>query len=514
MSCDYILFSHLYEKPLLELLDADARRVRELVQLLEEAHHPGMAVLFYHAGWKELVRGALLGIADEHSIAPARQASLLAHQIEAVARQISAHDESPVRIITALDLLPLIEQIASDNPAIPAEKLANFLGTNFTGSRYDLPKLVESFLRLRSPSEIPILRIDQDVLFNDVAYPDSGLCAPRGLAAPIQQMLEYCHHFRTQQAPHSHLVSGQYLSSTAARRTATWTPTEWLSTFATRPFPALIVTEAGDLQFEEETLRSYYGLDPSGTQIEITDDGSPKGIARLGAPPLNSPISGALMTLSSSLVAATPPFCNFRTNVVWIDDYLNFALHRELSQSAGDDAHPHFANPPTYAACKVAKARPVVDDAREYTLTNYLPALVRGCIVDAWIQPDARIKLDRLRTAPPGPLIRHLHAAQQSGSLSSKAAQQCREELRQSAWLRLEDVRKQWSGLPHPTSQSTLASEWLALDDLASLVELEVLLDDTLEYIEWAVAWPQVVTTVYTSHRAQLRIDVPTRRVP
>lgn len=509
MSCDYILFSHLYEKPLTELLAPGTRWLRELVELLQDGRNPGMAVLFHHSGWQGLVRGTLLGTLDERSVEAARQANALAQQIEAAAIQYSAKGMSRVRIVTAMDLLPLVREIASKNPKIPPDKLANFLGTNFAGSRYDFPKLVESFLRLRNPAEVPILRIDQDVLFNDVPHPDTGLCAPSGLAAPIQLMVAQFRRLQSQSDRQPFLFSGQYQSNTGQRPTATWSPTEWLSTFATRPYPALIVDESGDLQFEDAILRAYYGIDATGSRLEVTADGMPQGIAYLGAPPVNSPISGALMMLSQDLVAATPPFCNFRTNVVWIDDYLNYAMHRELARSIDHMSSFGLKTPPLFAECKVTKSRPAIDDAKEYARTNYLPALVRGCIVDAWIQPDTRTKIDSQHWAPPGPFIRYLRSAQRTGGLNLAAAQQCRDELRQCAHVRIDEIRDQWLRLPQTSPHRTLAAEWVVEDNIPMRIELEILLDDTLEYIEWAVAWPKVVETVRNSDLKLLKIDQP-----
>lgn len=509
MNCNYILFSHLYDKTLTELLAPDKRWLQELVELLHDHGTPGMAILFYHSGWQGLVRGELLGTVDNPSIDAARQALELAHQIEAAATQHSPDGTCRLRIVTALDLLPVVQKIAVNHLAIPRELLANFLGTNFSGSRYDFPKLVESLIRLRNPPEIPVLRIDQDVLFNDIRDEKTGFSAPATLRSPIQCMVTRCRRWQSQSERQPLLISGQYQVHTSQEQSSAWSPTDWLTTFATRPYPALIINDSGDLEFEDATLRAYYGIDATGTDLELTADGQPKGLASIGAPPLGSPISGALMFLSQDLAAATPPFCNFRMNVVWIDDFLNYAIHRELFRTADQTPGSEFSHTPLYADCKLAKARPSIEDAREYALTNYLPALARGCILDAWIQPDSRTKIEPQRAAPPGPFIRHLQTALQSGGLTPIAAERCRQELKQSALQRLNEVQRQWSSLPNATPHPTLAVEWIAEGNLASQVELETLLDDTLEYIEWAVAWPDVVQTVRHIPRRTLKLDLP-----
>lgn len=512
MNCDYILFSHLYEKTLTELLAPGNEWLQELVELLHDSRTPGMAVLFYHSGWQGLVRGALLGTADERSIHEARQAGELAQQIEAIAAQHSPQGINRLRVVTALDLLPLVQKVESNHPEIPVQQLANYFGTNFSGSRYDFPKLVESFLRLRSPAEAPVLRIDQDVLFNEIADEETGLSAPAALRSPIQLMVTQYRHHQSRPDHKPFLISGRYQGNSSYGQTSSWPPTEWLSTFATRPYPALIVNASGDLQFENATLRAYYGIDATGTRLEITADGQPTGLSRIGAPPLSSPISGALLVLSQELAAATPPFCNFRTNVVWIDDFLNYAVHRELLRTADHFPSCEFSQSPLYSDCRVAKARPGIDDAREYARMHYLPALVRGCIVDAWIQPDVRTKIDTQRIAPPGPFILHLQSAQQSGGMPPIATRQCREELKQSALLRLNEVREQWSNLPNATPHPTLAAEWISEGNLAAQIDLDILLDDTLEYIEWAAAWPKVIETVRSVPWGTLKIDLPVRQ--
>jgi hypothetical protein len=215
-----------------------------------------------------------------------------------------------------------------------------------------------------------------------------------------------------------------------------------------------------------------------------------------------------LLTFNVPLVIDVPPFCNFRTNVVWIDDFLKFAMHREMHRLSNNAVSPAFLNSPLMATCEAVKERPPISNARGYTLDNYLPALVRGCVVDAWIQPDARTKVDFSAAAMPGPFIRHLQTARQQGGFGSEQAQSCREELLQSAIVRLNEVRDQWAGLPSIGTIRSLASEWISLGDLSSLIGLETLIEDTLEYIEWAVAWPVVTNAVRALPRGSLKFDL------
>ncbi|MFM9965349.1 MAG: hypothetical protein ACKV2Q_29540 [Planctomycetaceae bacterium] len=507
MNCDYFLFSHLYENNLNDLSGNKNEWLRDLVVLLEASDFPGMVVLFYDRGWQELVRGTLLGGDVAAALAVAEQAARTAERVEAAAQSLSSQAGSRVLVVTALDLLPLVQRLGQSCAGVTATKLANFLGTNFSGARYDFPKLIEAFLRLRNLGGCPVLRIDQDVLFNTSKYPGTELHAPLGLAESVRTMVgEYRRRCALADSP-AFLMTGRYLNS-AGTTVNDWSRNDWLGAFATRPFPALAVDSTGEPLFHAPTLQAYYGVDDSASHLKIDGEGLPAGLSRIGAPPVNSPISGSLLTFNAPLVIEAPPFCNFRTNVVWIDDFLKFAMHRELHRLPNTTVSSAFSNSPLIATCETVKERPPISNARSYTLENYLPALVRGCVVDAWIQPDARTKVDFSAAASSGPLIRHLQAARQHGGLGAEQARSCRAELSQSASVRLNEVRDQWARLPSVGDLPSLATEWSGRGELSSLIGLETLLEDTLEYIEWAVVWPVVTDAVRALPRGFLKFDL------
>lgn len=507
MNCDYILFSHLYENNLNDLSANKNDWLRDLVLLLEASDFPGMAVFFDNRGWQDLVRWTLLGGEVSAALAVAKQAAVTAKRVEDAAQRFSSQASPRVLVVTVLDLLPLVQNLSQSCLGVDPAKLANFLGTSFRGSRYDFPKLIEAFLRLRNLDGCPVLRIDQDVLFNNSPYPVTELHAPLGLAKPVRDMVGEYRRRSSVAVSQAFLMSGRYLNS-AGSTVNDWSPQDWLGAFATRPFPALAVDPTGEPLFHAPMLLAYYGVDDAASHIATASDGLPVGLSRIGAPPLNSPISGSLLTFNAPLVVEAPPFCHFRTNVVWIDDFLKFAMHRELHRLPNNAVSPAFSNSPLMATCETVKERPPISNARGYTLDTYLPALVRGCVVDAWIQPDARTKVDFSAAASPGPFIRHLQAARQQGRFDSEQTQSCREELLRSASVRLNEVSDQWARLPTVGNLPSLATEWLPRGELSSLIDLKTLLEDTLEYIEWAVAWPEVTDAVRAMPRDSLKFDL------
>ena len=441
-------------------------------------------------------------------MAVAVQAGATAQRVEEVAKTFSSRSGCPVLVVTVLDLLPLIQNLGLVCSSVAPAKLANFLGTNFARSPYDFPKLVEAFIRLRNLGGCPVLRIDQDVLFNTTKYPKTDVTPPLRLAEPIRAMVsEYYRQSSLGDSP-VFLITGRYLNSTAGT-VENWSPDDWLGAFATRPFPALAEDSAMQPIFHAKTLLAYYGVNDTVSLIEACEDGLPAGISRIGAPPLNSPISGSLLTFNEPLVMNVPPFCNYRLNVVWIDDFLKFALHRDQFRLSNNEVSPDFLTAPLIGSCQTVKQRPTINNARAYTLDTYLPALVRGCVVDAWIQPDARTKLDFSAAAEPGPLIRHLQAARQSGALSAEQASSCRADLLQSSLVRLGEVKELWERLPPVDGIDSLGAEWVGRGPLSSQIALETLIEDTLEYIEWAVAWPTVANAVRAYPRGALKFDLP-----
>jgi hypothetical protein len=100
-----------------------------------------------------------------------------------------------------------------------------------------------------------------------------------------------------------------------------------------------------------------------------------------------------------------PPFSNFGSNVMWIDDHLKHSLHRALNHfTSGETLNlpdPGLSDA-RLADVMVVKARPSVDNLPSYVFEVYLPTLLWGSVLDAWITHDPILKCRFLSLGPNG----------------------------------------------------------------------------------------------------------------
>src|SRR5207253_1420952 len=118
------------------------------------------------------------------------------------------------------------------------------------------------------------------------------------------------------------------------------------------------------------------------------------GLTSIGAHPLYAVISGALLCLSEGAILDLPPFSNFRNNVMWIDDHLKYSLHRAMYHfTSGEtlNSEPGLSDA-RLDDVRVTKARPGISALPAYVLGTYLPTLLWGAIMDAWITNDPILK--------------------------------------------------------------------------------------------------------------------------
>src|SRR5205085_5341204 len=170
-----------------------------------------------------------------------------------------------------------------------------------------------------------------------------------------------------------------------------------------------------------------------------------------------------------------PPFSNFRNNVMWIDDHLKYSLHRAMHHFISDE--PLNLEPGLSDArlddVSVTKARPSVGKLPAYIFGNYLPTLLWGAIMDAWITKDSILKCrvgkldpaaevllrkakEQQDKAPLAPLPKAMLKALSVGHFSSKDEDNLRETLKQTAVKRIEEVRQCWAKLKRD-DQNTFA---------------------------------------------------------
>eukprot|EP00928_Gymnodinium_smaydae_P039701 TRINITY_DN27058_c0_g1_i1.p1 TRINITY_DN27058_c0_g1~~TRINITY_DN27058_c0_g1_i1.p1 ORF type:complete len:765 (-),score=170.96 TRINITY_DN27058_c0_g1_i1:372-2414(-) len=358
------------------------------------------------------------------------QAACRRKMAEAESRFPELSDLRRVRIISPLDLHPVLQSIKS-------RTRGNFKYW-FQQTSYDTPKIVGAILRLRElNTAMPVLRFDEDVLFTSTTLADNMASIGDAVAKAVKTFRERGRGFWTQ----SWVFSAQYAppppppdpgassSSASSVESLRSRYVPWSQAFATRCTPALLATPAlcaaeqfedhegeasadargegvepwrpSDAALEEATdesvLLRFYGLRRSdvGQGLRpVAPSACPEaarrrdedlrnlGIGYLGASPLRSCVSGAGLCVPPGLSLDLPPFTHFSLNVMWIDDHILQGLTREVEGLppllSGNDSGPS-----TGAAVVKARERPTA--CAWYTLEAYLPALLFGCIMDAWI---------------------------------------------------------------------------------------------------------------------------------
>ena len=401
----YILFTHLAnpDKGMVALEKAATR----LGECLNAHEAEGMLVVFVDPGWLSLLNTIgtdfnPVRMAEEFKTIgeiETRVEKLKASCRRASDRRLLLRDH--LRLVTAKTLYPILNNLRGGKPGLEATRLKNFLVGSDPGVRYDTTKVVEALIRVRHlGSGVPVLRIDWDALLNDQTL--TRLLEKLALRVP-----SYCERLTANHRVHSYVVSGLY---DAPDGHADWDATTFNSAFATRMFPGLVPTEEAvayldaeavpnsdgrytkdcdlngdeefrkgvDRLFKRDVMINYYGL-----------DNPQAGLPALGSHPLESVVSGAGLVISEGAILDLPPFSNFELDVMWIDDYLKYELHRALGHFAYIETPGSTPRLPCREpGAKVFKDRLLAGqgDLRKYTLGRYIPTLFWGILVDGWIR--------------------------------------------------------------------------------------------------------------------------------
>jgi hypothetical protein len=552
--------------------------LRELRRLLNAYAHEGLLVLFYSPGFPESLSGIADGL-DRSELLKRHRSLRFAHALaQYVEQNLLADPElaNRVRFVTALDLADLFGRM---NWATAINLRWWFYGAS-AAMRYDAPKIVEAFVRLRLlGTGVPVFRLDFDVLFRERNAQSDYL----GMSTPIASCIR-AHQLRRDEASiATFILSASY--DTGALQDPSQPPDfeQWSGAFATRVFPALPVVpdllekfhpgstsevEADSAgkpytwdqyaveAFNEPLARRFYGLAATG----ITSDGV-RGIGKIGAHPLVSVISGALLCMSEGAILDLPPFSNFSLNVSWIDDHLKYSLHRELRHFTTTDLRgDELLRDAKLDSVTVQKARAPITNLPSYVLGSYLPTLLWGAIMDAWITPDILLKYrpehlpDEIRAQwrsiprrgrSGGVLTSALQTALAKGHIDKGEKQELRRRLVDVALRRANEVREEWASLTDG-GRETFASIWAKGDvdkhfpgldrrcrgmtepdwpltkgirsplDLNHFLydDFRSLLDDVIDYIDWTLHWPQIVQMVRSVEQGTLRTDMSWRRSP
>jgi hypothetical protein len=283
-----------------------------------------------------------------------------------------------VRVIVASDFFDFLVKLRGSELGQDADR---FLAGAGQSLYYDGPKLIEAAIRIANLGRgVPIFRFDADVLFygarstvdpSQPANPNSANDTRDGIAA-------LCRHYErlTEDASVGHFVfSGRY------RGTRDSPADVFREGFATR------TVQLADLKIP---------IDPA-AQVAVPAEKSRwffDKLIGLGANPYAQVTSGAGFCLSDGAIVDLPPFSNMRQNIIWIDDHLKHALHHELGHFELDRPHSRHGrvNDAVFDQIRFETGRPNAKDA-EWHMQHYMIRLLLGCVADAWLRGDRKLKL-------------------------------------------------------------------------------------------------------------------------
>ena len=580
ISVKYLLYTHFFykedkdfekwknNKPWDELEGVQYLRqhLNGLKELLTSPAYEGLLVLFYAPGFAQCFDCIAEGMKRDELLATNEKLKFAESVKQYIGKILEDYGplKTRLRFVTPLDLVDVFGRVS--------ERVAEHLRWWFIGPRnairYDTPKIVEALVRLRLlGTGLPVFRIDQDVLFRgSEKNPDKGLgnshIPDLGLFKAIASCLRAYQLRRDEPSVATFLFSASYDTQALLDESRQDKFLSWSRAFATRLFPALpVVPELLDKVgteytwddyanevFSESLARKFYGLSRAGLKCDRV-----AGIGRIGGHPTVSVISGAMLCLSEGAILDLPPFSNFGLNVVWIDDHLKYSLHRELRHLTSIELKVE----PLLSGAKldsvmVEKARSPITNLPSYVLGVYLPALLWGTVMDAWITPEPLLKFraedltdedrETWRNIPRTGQSKALLAAAlqdtlEKGHFLEGKRQELNEKLLKAALKRITEVRRQWAELTED-GVDTFASIWakgtvdsyfkdqeyngiaaahipLSTDIVRAvhlnphlLLDLNRLIEDATEYIEWTLNWPKIVQVVRSIEQGTLRTDI------
>ena len=568
------------------------RHFHGLRELLNSPGFAGLLVLFYapDKSFETLLDGIRRGGFDSRNQWEPDLSLCFADEVaECVNRNlVEANLSDRVRFLTPSDLLLILGPV---NDIFAQHFHRDIIGPA-GGVRYDTPKTVEAILRLRLlGTGVPVLRVDHDVLLrfkkDEKVIGDLGLFKAVACAVRAYQLR------LAQPTVATFLFSASYNAKTLLDPTQLQKdPFEaWSRAFATRIYPALKADpeaikrissrpaaernkEWNDYvgtYLDECLVRKFYGLTDNREKLETTPL---EGLASIGAHPIYAVISGALLCLSEGAILDLPPFSNFRNNVMWIDDHLKYSLHRAMYHFTSDEPleleEPGLSNA-RFEDVAVTKARPPVGNLPAYIFGSYLPVLLYGAIMDAWITKNSILKyrvsaldpehqkLWREAQAhkdhdPKAPLPEAMLFALSRGEFRSYDADDLKPKLEKSALNRLNMVRQLWAKLKNG-DEETFASYWVTgrvkevfgeecfrdckdrlwegiaagrplenpitsrseLNNADLSDKIRDLCEDAVAYVNWTLRWPQFVQIVRSIRQGEFMGDLgwnPKRRAP
>jgi hypothetical protein len=524
-----------------------------------------LLLLFYDAGWVEYMNAVGRDLDFDNLTKGLGAALRMSDKFGSTSSKTSW-----VRVVTTKELAYFVNTIRGDQPGETALRWRRFFVSDQKKVFYDCSKVIEAIIRLRHiGSGIPVLRIDKDVL--DALTDQEEKQAPAGvqwLARMLDRAKKNHRHCIESSDVYSFVFSGGYRDEGEEETPQPQGFCEWATAYSTRVYPAVFATKGLLEHSQKESLFDFAKkVDESGAFHDLVatrfygfGEAKPAGIIEFGAHPRKAVISGSLFCLSDGTILDLPPFSNFESNVIWIDDHLKYALLKDLGQVGQrritvpslDNEGETRTLTARIPHCYLPKGRQSVENFGFYVLGVYLPSLLRGIIMDRWICSNPDEKLRALPSREPGALVSALREALARGRLDEKKREQLRQRLSQLALERIEEVWKAWRDLGWSRSEpdeqrDTFASIWvdgrvreyserigatikdgagiqppedwigwgllrtpeaglrggadaetITYDKLTEPMrrDLDTLIEDAVTYVDWALQWPQFVQAI------------------
>lgn len=208
------------------------------------------------------------------------------------------------------------------------------------------------------------------------------------------------------------------------------------------------------------------------------DDILKLGNAYIGANPSRAVISGAALAVGSGVSVDMPPFLHTDLNVMWIDDHIFDRLTKEVTGTK------RIPLPEGIGEARVVKARSQPFNVAKYTLEIYMPTLMYGILMDAWVnnhtssyllkykptdipntQETTKAFAELMVPEAQGPWSRAFETVRKTGRmLSDDDTNALKGDLWTAALERAKDTYWQWTNLPQPAvdgkTVSTFATLW------------------------------------------------------
>jgi predicted nucleotide-binding protein len=451
-----IVFTHISQRDPEQANDSFIKESADHFEAFCRCRNVSVVFVYVSFGLEQLLKGfnngdGRIGIALEVVAGEARILNALQIALS-VARQRIGGAQGPKFIFIGLkELAELLRRLGTNN-----SELVDHIAGGAANSTYDAPKFVEAVIRFKlqddgHPEGDVVLRFDADV----------GV-EPKGIEAILDKVkLE-------RQETNYFFMSGGYAGAT---------PQDYKNIYPVRinwfiedgvPFSECRrflrdLGELGATQIGSEVQRSPLFPDDISSQNRTNPQ----------------PISGAGLVMSVGAITVLPPFMNFKSRIVWVDDHLKRCLHEQLGHM--DPAKIQRVDGVTFK------------QNRDKKPDEYLDRLARGCLLHAAIS-------DR---GMPGPLslavkqVVDMQAGKQPNRGINMVA--LNQRLERTLSERANLLRRVWQGAKYGSpsfDKDVRRLEWKELRDEVR--------EDATRYVDLVKKWPQYQLAIQRLDRIEL----------